>query len=60
MAPPAGYESISFKGWRSLDGLLDNDVLQMLADAAPKATEVTFDQKSSLGVVTSLTFEEQI
>ena len=41
-----GYTSISFEHWINLKGdlLLDDDVLQMLADAASSATSFTFDQ----------------
>ena len=41
-----GYTSISFEHWINLSGdlLLDDDVLQMLADAASSATSFTFDQ----------------
>ena len=37
MVAEDGYAAIMFKGWVSLDGLLDTDVLQELADAAPNA-----------------------
>ena len=37
MVAEYGYAAIMFKGWVSLDGLLDTDVLQELADAAPNA-----------------------
>ena len=55
MAASGGYQSISFNAWRSLDGLLDNDVLKLLANAAPNASNFTFDQRSSFNVTSSLT-----
>ena len=58
MIADGGYQSITFKGWLSLDGVLDTDVLQMLADAAPNASSFTFDQQASLGVTSSLTSDE--
>ena len=58
MVAEDGYESITFKGWLSLDGLLYTDVLQELADAAPNASSFTFDQQSSLGVESSLNSDQ--
>ena len=54
-----GYTSISFMKWTSLDGLLDTDVLQMLADASKSATSFTFDQQASLGITSSLASDQQ-
>ena len=41
-----GYTSISFEHWINLNGdlLLDDDVLQMLANVATSATSFTFNQ----------------
>ena len=54
-----GYKSITFMRWTSLDGLLDSDVLTMLADASKNAESFTFDQQSSLGFTSSLTSDQQ-
>ena len=53
-----GYKSITFMKWTSLDGLLDADVLEMLADASKNAESFTFDQQSSLGLTSSLTSDQ--